>query len=278
MAFKLGDFTATNAFFWSDVSLAVYAGDDVGSTPYSLLLIDSAGKTASGFIGAAGAGEVATDILTDGAFENWISDTNLTSWAEAIAGSSTVNKEGTVKHGGNYSCRFDVDASASNAQIVSPSASPLAITPLGLYRLSLWYMMSVAVKQAKTQLFNTGPNVYLTSAGLWSANATLTLANVLDWTKYELYFNGHASYTAYRTTIARVTASCSVYFDDFKIENISEPPSTGVHIVSSNGGSTRAWTNIDSGFNPATITSRAVLLNGVPIGWGGQSLNLGIKL
>ena len=46
--------------------------------------------------------------------------------------------------------------------------------------------------------------------------------------------------------------------DDISIKRILDPPSTGVHIVSAYGGSTRAWTNIDGGFNPNTITTVAV--------------------
>lgn len=57
------------------------------------------------------------ETATDGGLEAWTSPTNLTSWAELIAGTSTVNQETTVVHGGSNSCRLDVDASNSAAQV-----------------------------------------------------------------------------------------------------------------------------------------------------------------
>jgi len=52
-----GDFTATNAFFWSSLNLSSYAGNDSGYTPYYIELLDGTGKKATGYIGATGAGE-----------------------------------------------------------------------------------------------------------------------------------------------------------------------------------------------------------------------------
>ena len=50
------------------------------------------------------------ELLTDGGFENWTSDTNLTSWTEYSEGLSTIHKESTIKRSGSYACRFDIDA------------------------------------------------------------------------------------------------------------------------------------------------------------------------
>jgi hypothetical protein len=57
------------------------------------------------------------DVLTDGGLEAWTSPTDLTSWNETVAGTSTVNQESTVIHAGTYAARFDVDASNSIALI-----------------------------------------------------------------------------------------------------------------------------------------------------------------
>jgi hypothetical protein len=275
MAFKLGDFTAPNAFFMSDVSLAVYAGDDFGITPYSLLLIDSAGKTASGFIGATGGvSESVTESVNDGAMENWTSATNLTSWHEAVSGTSTVNREGTEKHGGTYSCRLDIDASNSSAYF----RGSVTLGSLGLYRLSFWYK-TAAGKTASVSLRDTGGSVWLKSTGAWAGSGGIVLPASTVWTQYTLYFNAHASYTSYYLSFTKdQSASSSIYYDDVKCERITDPDSTGVHIVDGYGSTDRGWASYETGFEPEKIVSLAVLLNGVPIGWGGGSLNLGIKL
>ncbi len=63
--YNRGDFTATNAFFWSSLDLSPYAGTDLGSTPYWIEVLDSAGKKATGYIGAVGAEEtLGSELLT----------------------------------------------------------------------------------------------------------------------------------------------------------------------------------------------------------------------
>lgn len=61
--------------------------------------------------------DVGPTLLTDGALENWASATNLTSWTESVAGTSTVNREDSDVHGGAHAARFDVDGSSSAASI-----------------------------------------------------------------------------------------------------------------------------------------------------------------
>ena len=51
------------------------------------------------------------ELLVDGALENWSSPTDLTSWIETLAGTSTINQETAVVQGGSNSARFDIDAS-----------------------------------------------------------------------------------------------------------------------------------------------------------------------
>jgi hypothetical protein len=58
-----------------------------------------------------------SNLLADGGLETWASDTDLTSWTETIAGTSTVNKDAAEKRTGSFCARLDIDASNSNAQI-----------------------------------------------------------------------------------------------------------------------------------------------------------------
>lgn len=58
-----------------------------------------------------------SELLVNGDLETWVTDTNAGTWAEAKAGTSAINKESTIKHGGSFSARLDIDASNSAAQL-----------------------------------------------------------------------------------------------------------------------------------------------------------------
>ena len=75
---------------------------------------------------------VGAELLTDGGLEDWASATDLTSWTESLTGTSTVNREATVIHGGTYSARLDVDASNSACRIQQ-----------GIATAGRWYTVSV---------------------------------------------------------------------------------------------------------------------------------------
>jgi len=69
-SFNRGDFTNGNAFFWSSVDLSFYL-------KHFIELIDAAGKKATGYIGAVGAGETLGSELitgwTNGGYDTWAS-------------------------------------------------------------------------------------------------------------------------------------------------------------------------------------------------------------
>jgi hypothetical protein len=56
-----------------------------------------------------------TNLLTDGGLNIWTTPTNLTNWVEAVSGSSTINREASEVHEGQYSVRGDVVSGSSNA-------------------------------------------------------------------------------------------------------------------------------------------------------------------
>jgi len=89
--FDRGDFTADNAFFWSSLDLSPYEGTDLGSTPYYIEVLDGAGKKATGYIGAVGAGETLGSELvtawTNDSFDTWVtSGGNITDARTLVAG------------------------------------------------------------------------------------------------------------------------------------------------------------------------------------------------
>lgn len=141
------------------------------------------------------------ELLTDGGVETWTSATNLTNWTEAIGGTSTVNREGTDKHGGSYSCREDVDASNTDAAI-SQSVTAAA----GAWLLnSFWCKASASGKTIRPGINGTGPT------------PTATRDPGTTWTNYiDNYRTSGANPTiSYRRATA---SSASVYFDDISIK------------------------------------------------------------
>lgn len=245
MAFKLGDFTTGNAFYWQDVDLTIYAGNDSGLTPYSIVLTDAAGKTARGFIGAVGAGETLSgmELLTNPGFEGTYVNGVAPNW---LVTRGTKSEYTSTPHGG-----------VSAQQIDNPAGNTAYLSAVGaeiigkLYKFSAWFKA----------LAGTGR---WTGSGGNGVNLTfgLGLADVA-WAQKVGYLTSRATdsllYTNLYADTHAVAATNSVVWDDASIQAVLDPPATGVHIVSAYGGSVRAWTTIESGFNPNTITT-AVLI------------------
>jgi hypothetical protein len=89
------------------------------------------------------------ELLTDGALDNWASATDLTSWTETIAGTSTVTQENAVRHTASGSAaRLDVDASGSLAQILQT----LTVGAASWLRIIVWQYSSVSGKLARVNI------------------------------------------------------------------------------------------------------------------------------
>ena len=159
---------------------------------------------------------VATNLITDGGMEVWTSATNLTNWTEVLTGTSTVNREATVKTGGAYSCRIDIDAGNDYAYIGS---SVITLVAEGNYNFTFWYKTATA-KTAAFLLQNTGGNVSLNINGVWGTVAWVVLPTATTWTKITISFLAHPSYTTYSfsfgsgSAFGATSASNSVYIDD----------------------------------------------------------------
>ncbi len=157
--------------------------------------------------------------LTDGGLNEWLSATNLTYWTEYKEGTSTINREATEKVEGDYSCRFDVDASNSQVQIYQMNIS---LTPLKRRKVIIWYENSVAGKTFQFYIRNIGNNVYLKEDGTWNVGSYyITLPNSIVWTAYELPFYVHPDYSSYLMLLSKkLAASSSFYLDKMSIEEL----------------------------------------------------------
>lgn len=141
------------------------------------------------------------ELLTDGGVENWASTTDLTSWTEVLAGTSTVNQETTTKHGGSNAARLDVDSSNSNVSI----RQSVATTVGAWYLASAWIRASAAGKTADLTLGASGN--YVVNPGT-------------NWVQY--FYVMRATATSHTLAVSRGTAaSASIYVDDISVKALT---------------------------------------------------------
>jgi len=138
------------------------------------------------------------ELLSDGGFENWTSDTDLTNWTESKFGTSTINKESSVINSGSYALRCDIDASNSAAY-----AYQLSIPVGNWYRVSFYAKSSVA---GKTIYVDIGGNI---------GPATLTDLYV------QYVKTGKSAAAGTFALIRSGAASSSLYFDDVSVKQIT---------------------------------------------------------
>lgn len=146
------------------------------------------------------------DLLTDGGLETWASATNLTNWAETIAGTSTVNREASVIHGGTFAARFDVDSSQSSV-LVSQGIAGSAINDM--WEIVGWMRSNPTGKTAR---FDT--------TSISGAAITLT-ASYAQYTTLRKILANDDTFSLVR---AAGSTSSSLYFDDFSIKKVTLNP------------------------------------------------------
>ena len=239
MAYR-GDFTATNAFFWSSAEdLSIYSGHDLGNTPFLLTLTDGAGKKATGYIGAVGAGEtLGAELITNPTF-----DVNTDGWSPIWTGSLAA-----IDGGQSGKC-LEITANAGDNFGYAGAYTTISFINNELIKMSTYRKNGTDVSKS-TQSY-----VYL--GGDYFVNPRLTTTG--SWVLDERYANisgGNASFSLQANNSA--TIGLTLLWDEASLKRVTDPPNTAVHIVSSLNGTTRNWASIASGFNPNTIASWAV--------------------
>lgn len=140
-----------------------------------------------------------SELVTNGGFENWTSPTNLTSWTESTAGTSTINQETTATHGGSNAVRLDIDASGSNAQITQ--GNPV---------IGTWYQYSFWGKSLSG------------TPGVTFGNDTNTLATNIT-TTYTNYIqtNRATATTSHIIKRGQNASSNSLFLDDYSVKPLT---------------------------------------------------------
>ena len=112
-------------------------------------------------------GKNATQILTDGAFENWTTDTDLQDWTETTTGGS-VNKESSGVHGGSFCLRID-KTSAAQVAVYNTTPGAWNVTPSKWYQLTGYAKCSSATPDGDSwvRVQNTTAAKFLQADGSW---------------------------------------------------------------------------------------------------------------
>jgi len=142
------------------------------------------------------------ETLTNAGFESWTSDTNCDDWTEYKTGSSTINKEATLIHGGAYSARLDVDESSSN----------VAIQNYSVLAIHVWYSINVWARSSASGItFRIDPYVGLVglSKNLGETWTNYTVTDRSPTANPIISFRRHTG------------APGSIYFDDASIKVIA---------------------------------------------------------
>ena len=138
------------------------------------------------------------DVLTDGSLENWTSGTDLTSWTETLSGTSTVNQETSILHGGSNSVKLVTDSSNSSVRIQQTYNHTIG----SWYQLMGWVYTESTSKYLQFHLNNNTINLNVNPGTTWKNYYSEYRATVAS------------NYVGYKSS----TASESVYGDDLTLK------------------------------------------------------------
>lgn len=230
--FDRGDFTDGLAFLWSSLDLSPYAGA-LGRTPHKVILVDSAGKRALGYLGAVGAGEtLGSEVLSNTTFEDLTGLTVNFEWQLAtVAGGQTGN------------CLEVTNGPGAGGGVIQ-QLNP--VTPNGLYKTFAYFKQGSPAAAAFT--FGIYP------AWLKYINVSPTS----NWVQTLLYATAAIAENYWALGPLDGTIGNKLLVDTASYKRVTDPPNTGIHIVSSLNGTIRNWADKDTGFDPGTITTWSI--------------------
>ena len=238
---------AGTAFFQAvGVDLSPYVGD-------LLILTDSTGKQAYGYIKAAGGGEtLGAEKCTNGDMESGgtggdfnggaeiddgTSDT-FTNWTNESVNDGLGNKsEATATvHGGSVAVK-----QTRTTAVARPLKLMTGLTTGGVYKLNAWVRGNGTVGPYY-YIYDADNNVYMVVSA--ELNKTVTYGEVSK------YITLPSGCTRIRFAFAPSAVGGVTYGDDYSFKQVTDCATTGVRIVSTPNGSTQNWASITSGFNP----------------------------
>jgi len=226
--FNRGDFTNGNAFFWSSIDLSLYQN-------CLLKLIDNNGKKAQGWINGVGAGEtLGSELLTNGGF-----DTDITGWTGIRC---TI---ASIIGGQDGKC-----LEATNVDQPSQYAERAESVPEGTNQLLKYngYVKSGTSGNEATMIRITD----------YAETKVLSFVNSISSSSWTAFADGYFTPISegFKFNFWKFTDTVgTMLFDTGSVKRVTDPPATGIHIVSMQKGLTRKWSYIETGFDPNNISS-----------------------
>jgi len=223
--------SGTNRFFWTpNLNLSNYTGNDTGSTPYKVVLTDGSGKTATGYLGAQGAGEtLGSETLANPGVE-----TGLDEWTAEGYSQWFWNCDFWC-HSGSYSSWAYRDLS-NPSDWVRTGRINMILSAHNLYKMVFYASGTIYIRRSASSQSGLTDGTLITSysyrtetsTGYWSAYAEA-------WEEYNMA-HGNAA------------------VDDFSVKQVTDGPANySLHVFTTKGGTTRGWT-VDSGFDYTATT------------------------
>lgn len=235
-----------------DFSAADVLTDYIGKR---IVITDSAGKKAVGYIKAAGTGETLGDELaTNGGF-----DSDTTGWS--IGNSALL---ASVAGGESGNCLQITENGA---------ASPYASKGMSVVQGAL-YKSNYSVKQGTSSTYRgyiTGTSIYETYPLIVDRTSTSEWVAQGPWYRVPI---GTGTAWFILLNMAAQGSGLTHLFDSATFKQVLTPSATGVTITSTPNGTTYNWTSIESGFNYNDASGYTYTIESV--GGGGSLLLLGV--
>jgi hypothetical protein len=194
---------------------------------------DTAGKVATGYIKEADVAEsLDSELLTNGSME-------LDSGWASVGSPTTNERHGVVRPGtGDFSRMMATTSVGQGIKNI-----PFTSVEGALYKLDYWVKTYYDVYHA-VQL--TDDTYTLLREEKYHKR---TWNNIIEY--ITLLNSGSAGVLSFLSS--KYAAYDDFWFDDASLKEVTNLGITGVHIVSTEGGSTRNWANIEAGFDPNNI-------------------------
>jgi len=207
-----------DGYAFVDFSTADVLTDYIGKR---LVIIDSAGKKAIGYIKAAGTGETyGSDIFAD-----------------------TCASDNTANWAATDTLVFDTDHYALNRNGTAGRArNKTEYTALSQGRL---YRLTASIKNGTVSGISVSFRLANTSITAWSSTDFTTTASYAQRSHYGISI-GNEKYSQFYIA-ANINGNIEI--KNVSTNHVLTPSVTGVTIVSTPGGSTYNWESIESGFN-----------------------------
>lgn len=233
---------SNETFFWNvGYDFSDYFTNSLSNKQYILILTDSAGKKAGGYIGGTGSGET----LGDEAVINGNMETGDPPDDWNISGGSTVDGVADERTGGSGVQSLKVTKGTSSLACVYNATNKAG----ALYKcVSCWYKSGTGAYVGGTIYENTSPGFSISLADTgsltWVESAVVPLYLTAIDTSFQVRCNviGDEGNTA--------------YYDDISILQVTDAPDNeSIKLYSTRTGNTQTYAWQESGFNPNSISS-----------------------